>query len=209
MIQENSDKDGWIVTGSYPFDKQPVHVDANDLKGINIDGTHYQVLDRGDTYDIVLLLAVSKWRRQFGTTESVHPIVDTVFQGEHSRDPNELLRFCLNDHIAEVYNIVADEIYQTLRSGNESGIYDLLNQFAQTSDSFVLTAGTPYNSEQDDTHPHSTYLLGRHMYSVIAADSTNRTVMVADPHDTERKQFNMSYNSFTQQFRRLAGIRLE
>lgn len=198
------------MTFPSPYDKHPVHIDRNDLNGVEIDGTQYRVLDHGETNDMVVLLGASKWRKQFGSTESVHSSADVVFQGEHSRDPNELLYFCANDLIEEAFNIVAKEVYEALQTVDETSIHGILNQFSRQPDSFVLTAGTPYMSEQDSTYPwrNGSHLLGRHMYSVIEADATNRTVLLADPHDTKHKQVSMSYDSFLHQFRRLAGVRL-
>lgn len=207
-IQDNRlVSDGWRVYFAPPFDNQPVDVKKSDLNSTTIDGEKVELLHAGQIGDKVLLIAASRWRKQFGTSDSVQALAHTFVQGEHSRDPNEFFRFCLNDRIVEVFNIAPHEVDQPLSSLESDRVYGLLDQFAEKPDVFLFTAGTrDFGTLEDST---SEYLLPFHMYSLLRAESRERTVTLANPHDTETQEFTLTYDTFIQNFRRLAGIRLE
>ena len=113
----------------------------------------------------------------------------------NSNDSIEFFRLCLSDRVLEEVHICAENWADPLATRSSDDVYDILDQLADNPDSFLFVAGTT----------HSDFSCA-HMYSLLGANS--REVTLANPHETQIQAFSLNYESFIEQFRRLAGVKL-
>jgi hypothetical protein len=203
---------GWRLFFCPPFDQYSVDVadkDMNDVAGNEEEdnaGTRYEWLHSGQCGDKIILIGIIKWRKSFGLTDNNvdRPGATTIVFEEEEEDPNELFKFCLNNRIVREYNIVAEEeeeegSLQTLVSSVDKPGHDhvlfVLDQFAQYPHLFVLTAEKVGISDGQT-------------YSLVAVDLEMHRVTLADPRNTQN-EVTMPYETFTRNFRRLAGLQLQ
>jgi hypothetical protein len=146
----------------FPYDNRPVDVRESELEGKSIDGEEVkllfpekdadpvlvELLDAGQIGDKILLIAASRWRRKYGSTESVQTGFNTVVQGVFSNDSIEFFALCLYDRIFKEYDIAPHDFEQPLSSLNNNYLYTLLDKFAADRDLFLLTAGTTHGEER-------------------------------------------------------------
>lgn len=89
-------------------------------------------------------------------------------------------------------------------------ITDILNKFAESPRSFILTAGTDLGSSPDvDFVDPGKKILTQHAYTVGAVDSQRQLVTLIDPHNTGTKRITVTYNEFFNYFSSIEGAELD